>query len=201
MKGRKDGKNGNFVKKNGIYISSFINNEISAYNKICLKIREKYMVEFNQNMQTAKKEIDEMELRYTDYVQKHAQIDYRMSMLDKSHNVEEMIDLNARNEQLDIAEGNRRTVHRNIVRTSISTMELLLKDYDDKIAFEKAHYYQRQMKYLEYAGKYIMSLKTDFTNIENVCEACGISEPFKDERKLIAHFKEIIDYDADNIDS
>ncbi len=198
MKGRKDGKKGVFEEKDDIYISPFMKNEMSIFNRFCLKVKEQYMEEVEQNIQIAKTEVDEMDFNYTDYVRKYAQIEHRKKMLDgKFDYQEEMIDLEARNEQLNITEKARINQHRKIVREKISVLELLLNDYDDKISKEKAHYYQRQLKYLEYAGKYFANLNLDFNGIENVCAICGMKEPFEKERNLINQFKTAIEYDID----
>lgn len=201
IKGRKDGKKGIFEEKANIYISPFMKNEMSTYNRFCLKVKEPYMEKIEESIQIAKTAIDEMGLKYTDYIRKHAQIEHRKKMLDdNSNHQEERIDLDARSEQLSIAERARVSHYRTVVREKVSDLESLLNDYDDKISKEKAHYYQRQLKYLEYAGKYFANLNSDFTNIENICNACGVKEPFEEERKLITLFKTAIRYDMDYTD-
>lgn len=196
IKGKKDGKNGNFEKKNGIYISPFIYNEMCTYNRICKAVKTEYMKDLNENVQIVKREIDEMKLEFVGFARKIAQIENRLKMLDENHDQEEIIDLYARKEQLKIDEDARTTSHRNIGRESISKLEILLIEYEEKISLKRAHYYQRQMKYLEYAGKYDTDLKTGFTSIENICNACGIREPFEEDRKTIECFKGIIKYDT-----
>lgn len=201
MKGKKDGKKGNFEKINDICVSPFMRNEMSAYNRYCLKIKEEYVEEFYKHIEIIKKQIDLMNLEHVEYVRMKTQIENRKKMLDETKDKEELIDLEARYEQLIIDERARIAAHRDIAIDSISILELLLKAYDQKVSIKKAHYYQRQMKYLEYAGKYITDIKIDFIKIEDICVACDIKEAFEDDRKLIEHFKSVIEYDTDYEDS
>lgn len=196
IKGKKDGKNGAFELKNGIFISPFIQNEIFGYNRFSSNMKQNLSEKITESIVSAKKSIDEIDIRPVDLVRQERQIEDRKRKIEND-DVEELADLVARHQQILITDNARRTSYRNECRDNIIEIETLMRRFDDEAAVKKTHIRCRIAKYMEAAKKYYSPLPLEVTSIEDICKIFNITDTFDKERKKIAEFKAIINFDQD----